>query len=234
MTCRNHLGFLVSSLINTLPKCKKPWRTIIKVLNIECDLNYSSEVKFNCRVIQQRLLCLVLFDKVEKYKDQQKFQQAAVLNGFLYCIILLSIKLEGALYDEDIGGNILLSLFHYINTENNDFREAKEVFRRVVDSNMWEFELLFAAMPLPFLRGLRNTPRYFRNDKMISRLFLEKELIYLEPVSFALYLLVKIANAKALKKKYRESFKEYKQHIEDINRAPYEFDDIYNRMLETL
>ena len=234
MTCRNHLGFFVSSLVNTLPKCKKLWRTIIEVLNIECDLDYLREVKFNCRVIQQRLLCLVLFDKVEEYKDQQKFPQAAVLNGFLYCIILLSIKLEGALYDEDIGGNILLGLFYYINAENNDFREAEEVFGRVVDSNMWEFELLFAAMPLPFRRGLCNTPRYFRNDKMMSRLFLEKELIYLEPVSFALYLLMKIANTKALKKKYRESFKEYKQRIEDIHRAPYEFVDIYNRMLETL
>lgn len=80
MTCRNHLGFFVTSLVNTLPKCKKLWRTIIEVLNIECDLDYLSEVKFNCRVIQQRLLCLVLFDKVEEYKDQQKFPQAAVLN----------------------------------------------------------------------------------------------------------------------------------------------------------
>ena len=69
---------------------------------------------------------------------------------------------------------------------------------------------------------------------MISRLFWEKDLIYLEPVSFALYLLIKIANTKALKKKYTESLREYKQRIKDIDRAPYEFVDIYNRMLETL
>ena len=233
MTCRNHLGFFVTSLINTLPKCEKPLATIIEVLNVECDLGYSCEVKFNCRVIQQRLLCLVLFDEVEKYKEHRKFPQAAVLNGFLYCIILLSIKLKGALDDEDIGGNILLGLFHYINAKYNDFREAEEIFGRVVDSKR-VFELLFAAMPLPFLRGLRNTPRYFRNDKMISRLFWEKELIYLEPVSFALYLLIKIANTEAQKKKYGESLRKYQQCIKNIDRAPYEFVDIYNRMLETL
>ena len=231
MTCRNHLGFFVTSLINTLPKCEKPLATIIEVLNAECDLGYSCEVKFNCRVIQQRLLCLVLFDEVEKYKEHRKFPQAAVLNGFLYCIILLSIKLKGALDDEDIGGNILLGLFHYINAKYNDFREAEEIFGRVVDSKR-VFELLFAAMPLPF--HLRNTPRYFRNDKMISRLFWEKDLIYLEPVSFALYLLIKIANTEAQKKKYGESLRKYQQCIKNIDRAPYEFVDIYNRMLETL
>ena len=231
MTCRNHLGFFVTSLINTLPKCEKPLATIIEVLNAECDLGYSCEVKFNCRVIQQRLLCLVLFDEVEKYKEHRKFPQAAVLNGFLYCIILLSIKLKGALDDEDIGGNILLGLFHYINAKYNDFREAEEIFGRVVDSKR-VFELLFAAMPLPY--HLRNTPRYFRNDKMISRLFWEKDLIYLEPVSFALYLLIKIANTEAQKKKYGESLRKYQQCIKNIDRAPYEFVDIYNRMLETL
>ena len=142
MTCRNHLGFFVTSLINTLPKCDKPLITIIGVLNVEYDLDFSCEVKFNYRVIQQRLLCLILLDEVEKYKVQRKFQQAAILNGFLYCIILLSIKLKGALDDKDIGGNILLGLFHYINANYNDFREAEETFGRVVDSEMWVFELL--------------------------------------------------------------------------------------------
>lgn len=142
--------------------------------------------------------------------------------------------MKGALDDKDIGGNILLGLFHYINANYNDFREAEEIFGRVVDSEMWVFELLFAAMPLPFLRGLGNTPRYFRNDKMISRLFWEKDLIYLEPVSFALYLLTKIANTEAQKKICRESLNKYQKWIKYIDRAPYEFADIYNRMLETL
>ena len=92
---------------------------------------------------------------------------------------------------------------------------------------------LFAAMPLPFLRGLRNTPRYFRNDNMISRLFWENDLIYLEPVSFALHLLIKIADTEAQKKKYGESLKKYQKQIKYIDRVPYDFADIYSCMLET-
>ena len=60
MTCRNHLGFFVTNMINTLPKCDKPILAILEVLNVTHDLNYLYEVKFNFRVVQQRQLCLFL------------------------------------------------------------------------------------------------------------------------------------------------------------------------------
>ena len=101
MTCRNHLGFFVTSLINSLPMYDKPILAILEVLNVTCDLNYPYEVKFNCKIVQQRQLCLFLFDEVEKCKDDRDFQQASVLNGFRYCIIILSITLMGTVDDKD-------------------------------------------------------------------------------------------------------------------------------------
>ena len=231
MTFRNHLGFFVTSMINTLPKCDKPILAILEVLNVTHDLNYPYEVKFNFRVVQQRQLCLFLFDAVEKSKDNKDFKQASVLNGFLYCIIILSITLVGTVDDKDIGGNVLLGLFHYI---NKDFTNAKSIFEKVADKKRWAFVPLFAAMPLPFLRGLCNTPRYFHNDKIISQLFLEKDLIYLESVSLALYLLIRISNKEAQKKRYEEQFRKYEHWIEDIDRVRYKFFDIYKRMLKNL
>ena len=159
MTCRNHIGFFVTSLITTLPKSKKPWRTIIEVLNVDCNLVYSCEVIFNSRVIQQRLPCLILFDEVEKYKVQRKFRQAAVLNSFLFCIILLSITLKGAIDDKGMGGNILLNLFHYINVKDDDFREAERILKKVADAKRWVLVPISAAMPLPFLNSWHKTSR---------------------------------------------------------------------------
>ena len=209
----------------------KPILAILQVLNVTCDLNYPYEVKFNCKVVKQRQLCLFLSDKVEKCKDDRNFQQASVLNGFLYCIIILSITLVGTVDDKDIGGNILLGLFHYI---NKDLTNVESIFEKVADKKSWAFVPLFASMPLPFQRDLRNTPRYFRNDKMISQLFWEKDLIYLEPISLALYLLIRITNKEAQKRIYEEQLRKYEYWIEHINRVPYEFFDIYDCMVKTL
>ena len=107
-------------------------------------------------------------------------------------------------------------------------------YLKKLQTKSWVCVLLFAAMPLPFQRGLRNTPRYFCNDKMISRLFWEKDLIYLEPVSLALYLLIRITNKKAQKKIYEEQLRKYKHWIEYIDRLPYEFFDIFDCMVKTL
>ena len=231
MACRNHLGFFVTSLINSLPMYGKPILAILEVLNVTCDLNYPYEVKFNCKVVQQRQLCLFLFDKVEKCKDDRNFRQASVLNGFLYCIIILSITLVGTVDDKDIGGKILLGLFHYI---NKDLTNAESIFEKFAEKKSWAFVPLFASMPLPFQRDLRNTPLYFRNDKMISQLFWEKDLIYLEPISLALYLLIRITNKEAQKRIYEEQLRKYEHWIEHINRVPYEFFDIYDCMVKTL
>ena len=231
IACRCHTGFFVTSLINTLPKCHNGIITILKVFCIECDFKYPYEVLFNCRVIQQRQLCLLLFDEVEKCKDNRNFCKAEVLNGFLYCIILLSITMEGALDDQDIGGNILLGLFLYI---NKDFRQAQKIFKKVADSKTWVFKTLFVAMPLPFLKVKPNTPRYFRNDKMISRLFWEESQIYFEPVSFALYLLINTTYVESQKKMLEKKLRQYQNWIKYIDRLPYRFVDIYDRMIKAM
>lgn len=230
IACRCHTGFFVTNLINTLPICHNAIITILKVLSIECDLKYPYEVIFNWRVIQQRQLCLLLFDEVEKCKDDRNFRKAEVLNGFVYCIILLSITMVGALNDQDIGGNILLGMFLYI---NKDFRQAQKILEKVVDSS-WVFKTLFVAMPLPFLNVKSITPRYFRNDKNISRLFWEEIQIYFEPVSFALYLLINITNAESQKNIYGKKLRQYQHWIKYIDRLPYKFLDIYDRMVDTL
>lgn len=231
IACRCHIGFFVTSVINTLPKCHNAVITILKVFCIERDLKYPYEVIFNCRVIQQRQLCLLLFDEIEKCKEDRNFHKAQVLNGFLYCIILLSIAMVGALDDQDIGGNILLGLFLYI---NKDFRQAQKIFKKVAGSKTWVFKTLFVAMPLPFLNVKSSTPRYFRNDKNLSRLFWEEIQIYLEPVSFALYLLINITDVQSQKKMFQKKLRQYQHWIKYIDRLPYRFVEIYDRMVKTM
>ena len=233
MACRNRLGFFVDSLMNILKLCYNDVITISRVISVTCDLEYSYEVIFNCRVVQQRLLCLLLFDEVEKLKDNRDFHKVAVLNGFVYCIILLSVTLTGALDDKDIGGNILLGLFYYI---NKNFTQAKKIFEKISDSKTWNFLRLYAAMPLLFLKSFPNQhpPRYFRKNKMISRLFFERNPIYFEPVSLALYLLIEITNEDTQKSKFENKLRQYEHWIKYIDRLPYRFADVYNRMLETL
>ena len=231
IACRCHIGFFVTSVINTLPKCHNAIITILKVFCTECDLKYPYEVIFNCRVIQQRQLCLLLFDEVEKCKDDRNFHKAEVLNGFLCCIMLLSNEMVGALDDQDIGGNILLGLFLYV---NKDFRKAQKIFKKVAGSKTWVFKTLFVAMPLPFLNVKPSTPRYFRNDKNLSRLFWEETQIYLEPVSFALYLLINITDVQSQKKMFQKKLRQYQHWIKYIDRLPYKFVEIYDRMVKTI
>ena len=233
MACLNRLRFFMDSLMNILKLCYNEVIAISGVINVMCDLEYSYEVIFNCRVVQQRLLCLLLFDEVEKCKDNRDFQKAEVLNGFVYCIILLSVTLTGALDDKDIGGNMLLGLFYYI---NKNFTQAKKIFEKLSDSKTWNFIRLYAAMPLLFLNSFPNQcpPRYFRKNKMISRLFFERNRIYLEPVSLALYLLIEITNEDIQKSKFEKKLREYERWIKYIDRPPYRFVDVYNRMLGTV
>lgn len=141
---------------------------------------------FNCRVVQQILLCLFLFDEAEKCKDNRDFHKVSVLNGLVYCIIPLSVTLMNAMDDKNIGGNVLLGLYYCI---NKNFGQVKRMFKELSDSETWNFLRLYAAMPLLFLNNFSNPrfPRYFCKNKMISRLFFEKNWIYFEPVSLALY-----------------------------------------------
>ena len=69
---------------------------------------------------------------------------------------------------------------------------------------------------------------------MISRLFFERNRIYLEPVSLALYLLIEITNEDTQKSKFEKKLREYEHRIKYIDRPPYRFVDVYNRMLGTV
>ena len=131
MVCRNRLGFFMDSLMNVLNLCYKAVITLSNAICITCDLGYSYEVTFNCRVVQQILLCLFLSDEVEKCKDNRDFHKASVLNGLVYCIILLSVTLMDAMDDKNIGGNVLLGLFYYIIKILVRLREYSKNFQTV-------------------------------------------------------------------------------------------------------
>lgn len=91
-------------------------------------------------------------------------------------------------------------------------------------------------MSLLFLNNFPNPrfPRYFCKNKMISGLFFEKNRIYFEPVSLALYLLIEISNEDSQKSKFQKKLREYEHWIKYTDQTSYKFADVYNRMLETL
>ena len=62
MVSRNRLAFFMDSLMNILNLCYKAVTTLSSAICVTCDLGYSYEVIFNCRVVQQRLLCCVVFE----------------------------------------------------------------------------------------------------------------------------------------------------------------------------
>ena len=76
-------------------------------------------------------MCLFLFDEVEKCKDNRDFHKASVLNGLVYCIILLSVTLMDVMDDKNIGGNVLLGLFYYIIKILVRLREYSKNFQTV-------------------------------------------------------------------------------------------------------